>query len=129
MGQHQCGDLYLSDISYMVSFCLHQMDFMYAVLVQHHILNAKCILKNCNKSRRRWNRTTRLLHLYRFEVCTPHQRRSSTLKFNLYYIMLTQAGFEPASMWIKNTAFIFLETFIASILNKQNCFLLQIRMK
>ena len=58
----------------------------------------KCIMKGCTLGR--WNQTTRILHRYRFEVCTPHQRRSSTLIFSM-----TQVVFEPTWMWIDNTTF------------------------
>ena len=48
--------------------------------------------------RRRWNRTTELLHPYRFEVCTPHQRGSSTqMNFQQILFVWGLAGIEPAT--------------------------------
>ena len=39
--------------------------------------------KTKQRARGRWNRTTVLLNTYRFEVCTPHQWRSSTHIINI----------------------------------------------
>ena len=49
-------------------------------------------IKTIIPTRGRWNRTTRLLHLFRFAVCTPQQRRSSTLNFNYIFICIHDSG-------------------------------------